>query len=125
MASRVGPTELPQTVAAFHSLVGLAAAFTGAGEYIHQAAAGALSPVAAAAIYLATFLGGITTTGSAIAFGKLNGNLSAKPWALPKRNFVNAATLALNAWCARPPAPPVRIQAPLSQTSTCIRTRTR
>jgi len=40
-------------------------------------------------------------TGSAIAFGKLNGNLSSKPWALPKRNVVNGLTLALNAWCRR------------------------
>ena len=67
IASRVGPTELPQTVAAFHSLVGLAAAFTGVGEFLHRASAGAVGGAAAAAIFIATFLGGLTTTGSIVA----------------------------------------------------------
>ena len=73
LASGVGPTELPQTVAAFHSLVGLAAMAGAAGEYFGNTNidVGTLS-----AIYLATFIGGITATGSMIAYGKLAGMLS-------------------------------------------------
>jgi len=98
IASRVGPTELPQTVAGFHSLVGLAAAFTGVGEYMLRATHGATGGAVAIAIYLATFLGGLTATGSVVAFGKLQGILSSKPWALPKKNFVNGLVLTLNGW---------------------------
>jgi NAD(P) transhydrogenase len=71
LASEVGPTELPQTVAAFHSLVGLAAMAGAAGEYFAHAGtldAGTLLPIC-----LATFIGGVTATGSMIAFGKLSG----------------------------------------------------
>lgn len=71
LASEVGPTELPQTVAAFHSLVGLAAMAGAAGEYL--AHAGSLDTGALLPIYLATFIGGVTATGSMIAFGKLSG----------------------------------------------------
>lgn len=71
LASGVGPTELPQTVAAFHSLVGLAAMAGAAGEYFGNA--GALDAGTLSAIYIATFIGGITATGSTIAFGKLAG----------------------------------------------------
>ena len=73
LASGVGPTELPQTVAAFHSLVGLAAMAGAAGEYLGNA--GALDFGTLSAIYLATFIGGITATGSMVAFGKLAGIL--------------------------------------------------
>ena len=71
LASGVGPTELPQTVAAFHSLVGLAAMAGAAGEYFGNS--GSLDIGTLSAIYLATFIGGITATGSMIAFGKLAG----------------------------------------------------
>ncbi len=77
LASGVGPTELPQTVAAFHSLVGLAAMAGAAGEYFGNA--GALDVGTLSSIYLATFIGGITATGSMIAFGKLAGLLQVSP----------------------------------------------
>jgi NAD(P) transhydrogenase len=96
IASRVGPTELPQTVAGFHSLVGIAALTTAIGEFIAQIAHGTLGGVAAASILLATFLGGITTTGSLVAFGKLQGILGSAPKALPLRNVINGALVALN-----------------------------
>ena len=71
LASGVSPTELPQTVAAFHSLVGLAAMAGAAGEYFGNS--GALESGTLSAIYLATLIGGITATGSMVAFGKLSG----------------------------------------------------
>ena len=76
LASGVGPTELPQTVAAFHSLVGLAAMAGAAGEYFGNV--GTLDAGTLSAIYLATFIGGITATGSLIAFGKLAGILKVR-----------------------------------------------
>jgi NAD(P) transhydrogenase len=81
IASKVGPTELPQTVAAFHSLVGVAAAATAVGEYVHLTENGpaAIDAVTNTSLYLATWIGGITATGSVVAFGKLNGNLGSAP----------------------------------------------
>jgi len=74
LARGVGPTELPQTVAAFHSLVGISAMAGAAGEYL--ASAGNLDLGTLASIYVATFIGGITATGSLVAFGKLSGMMS-------------------------------------------------
>jgi NAD(P) transhydrogenase len=87
LASGVGPTELPQTVAAFHSLVGLAAMAGAAGEYLGNA--GDLTGGTLSAIYLATFIGGVTATGSMIAFGKLAGMLSSTALTLPGRDQLN------------------------------------
>jgi len=101
VASRVGPTELPQTVAAFHSLVGVAAALTGVGEFLHRAALGSVGGAAAVAIFLANFLGWLTCTGSIVAFGKLQGLLSSAPKALPSKNVWNGLLLGLNAWALR------------------------
>lgn len=114
IASRVGVNELPQTVAGFHSLVGLAAVGTALGEFLLRRAAGlgahGMTPLAAGSIYAATFLGGLTVTGSAVAFGKLQGLLPGKPASLPARDFVNFGLLGLNvaglaALVARPLAP--------------------
>jgi len=92
LASGVGPTELPQTVAAFHSLVGLAAMAGAAGEYLGNAADLDLGTMIA--IYLATFIGGITATGSMVAFGKLSAMLSSAPLQLPGRDQLNLGMLA-------------------------------
>lgn len=73
VAKRVGPTELPQTVAAFHSLVGLAATGTAIGDYMHHMhdPAAVADAVRMSSVYLASFIGGATATGSVVAFGKL------------------------------------------------------
>ena len=88
LASKVGPTELPQTVAAFHSLVGLAAMAGAAGEFLGNPVLG-LGTMSA--IYLATFIGGITFAGSIVAFGKLSGMLDSAPLKLPGRDQLNLA----------------------------------
>eukprot|EP01133_Synstelium_polycarpum_P017379 gene17379-20734_t len=101
-AKRVGVTELPQLTAAFHSFVGLAAVLTSAASYMsdldHVAA---LDNIHKGAIYLGSVIGGITFTGSLVAFAKLQGQIgswkiSSKPLLLPNRNMINAAIAALN-----------------------------
>jgi len=99
LGTRVGPTELPQTVAAFHSLVGLAAVGTAIGDYAAYLADPthhAMDAVRATAIYLATFIGGVTATGSVVAFGKLNGNLDSAPLQLSMRDPLNAGMAAVS-----------------------------
>mmetsp|Transcript_58128 Transcript_58128/g.94475 ORF Transcript_58128/g.94475 Transcript_58128/m.94475 type:complete len:1031 (-) Transcript_58128:2-3094(-) len=90
---QVSPIALPQTVAAFHSLVGLAAMCTSIGSFVQTPEAGANMENIAAV--LGDFIGGITLTGSLIAFGKLNGNLASKPLDLPGKNFLNLGGLFL------------------------------
>jgi len=92
LASGVGPAELPQTVAAFHSLVGIAAMAGAGGEYF--ANSGDLEIGTLTAIYLATFIGGITATGSMIAFGKLSGMMKSAPLCLPGRDQLNIGMLS-------------------------------
>jgi NAD(P) transhydrogenase len=92
IAQKVGPTELPQLVAAFHSLVGLAAVGTAVGDYaafLADPAHHVMDGVRAGAIYLATFIGGVTATGSVVAFGKLNGNLDSNAMNLSQRDNLN------------------------------------
>jgi len=98
----VDPMKLPQTVAAFHSFVGLAAVATCLSSYMIHPHAGIGHKVGA---MLGNLIGGVTFTGSLVAFGKLNGNMSSKPLALPNKNMLNigmagghAAMLAL--FCA-------------------------
>ena len=80
-------TSLPQTVAAFHSLVGIAASAAAFGDYINMP--DTTDNVRMTAIYLATIIGGITTTGSMVAFGKLDGRMDAKPLRLENRDAIN------------------------------------
>jgi len=91
--SQVSPIALPQTIAAFHSLVGLAAMCTSIGSYWANPTAGASMENVSA--FLGDFIGGVTLTGSIVAFGKLNGNLSSKPLNLPKKNYLNLFGLFL------------------------------
>jgi len=96
IAQRVSPTSLPQTVAAFHSLVGLAACFTGIADYLETSHLHPelLDGLRMGSISLATVIGGATATGSLIAFGKLNENLSSKALSLPGRDQINMVAAA-------------------------------
>lgn len=82
-------TSLPQTVAAFHSLVGIAASATAIGDYMNTPEIASVDNIRMASIYLATIIGGVTTTGSIVAFGKLDGRISAQPLKLENRDAIN------------------------------------
>jgi NAD(P) transhydrogenase len=82
---RVAVTELPQTVAGFHALVGLAAVTTSVASFMIGLHPSNLHLVAS---YLGTFIGGITFTGSIAAFLKLSG-YKTKGWNLPYGQYLN------------------------------------
>nr|WP_210319117.1 NAD(P)(+) transhydrogenase (Re/Si-specific) subunit beta [Devosia faecipullorum] len=96
MARNVKMTDMPQLVAAFHSLVGLAAVFVAAAAlYAPEAfGIGSIGHVHAQALVemsIGTAIGAFTFTGSVIAFAKLNGNMSGKPIILPARHLIHIA----------------------------------
>lgn len=89
VAKDISPTSLPQAVAAFHSLVGLAAAATAVGDYmVHDFSH--MDAFHAGAIYVGGWMGAITATGSVIAYAKLAERMSSAPLALPGRDAANA-----------------------------------
>ncbi|MEO1204906.1 MAG: NAD(P)(+) transhydrogenase (Re/Si-specific) subunit beta [Pseudomonadota bacterium] len=101
IAKRIPMTAMPELVAAFHSLVGLAAVFVAAGALYAPDAFGILnvsgdstSGVKAASLFemaLGAAIGAITFTGSVIAFAKLSGKMSGSPIILPMRHLINIA----------------------------------
>ncbi|MBX3562484.1 MAG: NAD(P)(+) transhydrogenase (Re/Si-specific) subunit beta [Sphingomonas sp.] len=99
-ARRIAMTAMPQLVAAFHSLVGLAAVAVAAAAFLNPIAfgiadaAGTIFPVSRVEMGLGSAIGAITFSGSVIAFLKLNGNMSGKPIILPLRHVINLGTLA-------------------------------
>lgn len=93
LAKRMAITDLPQMVAAFHSLVGLAAVTSAVSSYM---AGGHMDGVHVSSTFLATFIGAITLTGSGVAFGKLHGVLPSKALALPGKNAINLGLMAGN-----------------------------
>ena len=98
-ARKIQMTAMPQLVAAFHSLVGMAAVLVGAAAYLNPGAFGILGPdgilqVSRVEMGLGVAIGAITFSGSVIAFLKLNGNMSGKPILLPGRHVINLGTLA-------------------------------
>merc|ERR1712240_594576 len=100
IAKKIEITDLPQLVAAFHSLVGMAACLTCFATYLDHYPSFATDPAATmikSALFLGTYIGGATFTGSLIAYGKLNGNLDSNPLILPGRHALNAGLLAANA----------------------------
>jgi NAD(P) transhydrogenase subunit beta len=118
VAQRVQMTEMPQLVAAMHSLVGLAAVFIGFNTHIElirvagmdEAAKAALEGFAAVVAhksgvevailrvetFLGVFIGAVTFTGSVIAFGKLAGKVDGKAKKLPGGHVLNATAAALS-----------------------------
>lgn len=100
IAKRIEITDLPQLVAAFHSLVGLAAMLTCLATYMHEFPSLASDPAAnvlRTALFLGTYIGGVTFSGSLVAYGKLQGALSSAPLLLPGRHLLNGGLLAGNA----------------------------
>lgn len=105
VARKIAMTDMPQLVAGFHSLVGLAAVLVGVAAYLNPQAfgivfpetskfAGLILPVSRIELGLGVAIGAITFSGSVIAFLKLNGNMGGKPIMLPGRHVINLGTLA-------------------------------
>ncbi|MBC7153724.1 MAG: NAD(P)(+) transhydrogenase (Re/Si-specific) subunit beta [Rhodobacteraceae bacterium] len=118
VAQRVQMTEMPQLVAAMHSLVGLAAVFIGFNAHLEAARVAAMDVGARAALtgfaallahkapvelsilrvelFLGVFIGAVTFTGSVVAFGKLAGKVDTKAKKLPGGHLLNAGAAALS-----------------------------
>ncbi|EIM90319.1 PNTB-domain-containing protein [Stereum hirsutum FP-91666 SS1] len=96
LGRRITATELPQMVAALHSSVGLAAVLTSIGSVL-AAGGDHLTTLHLVTAYLGVLIGGVTFTGSIVAFMKLAGKMASKPLVLPARHFVNGSLLAANA----------------------------
>ncbi len=117
-AKRVQMTEMPQLVAAMHSLVGLAAVFIGYNAHIEAAHVAGLDEAARSALtgfaailahkdavelsilrvetFLGVFIGAVTFTGSVIAYGKLAGKVDGKASKLPGGHVLNAAAALIS-----------------------------
>jgi NAD(P) transhydrogenase subunit beta len=95
IARRVAMTSMPQLVAAFHSLVGMAACLVAVAAIHTPQAYGIAGPDGHVHLHslielsLGLAIGAITFTGSVIAFAKLNGNMSGAPILLPARHVLN------------------------------------
>ncbi len=106
IARRVPMTSMPELVAAFHSLVGMAAVLVAAGALYAPAAfgIGTVGHIHGASLIemsLGTAIGAITFTGSVIAFLKLSGRMSGSPIILPFRHLINiglAVAIVLLVW---------------------------
>ncbi|GAB1363147.1 NAD(P)(+) transhydrogenase (Re/Si-specific) subunit beta [Rhodobacter sp.] len=118
VAQRVQMTEMPQLVAAMHSLVGLAAVFIGYNTHIEMVSIAGMDTAAKAALegfaaivahktgaeiailrvetFLGVFIGAVTFTGSVIAFGKLAGRVDGKAKKLPGGHILNAGAALLS-----------------------------
>ena len=118
VAKRVQMTEMPQLVAAMHSLVGLAAVFIGFNTHIEMVRVAAMDEAARAALdgfadvvahksgveiailrvetFLGVFIGAVTFTGSVIAFGKLAGRVDGKAKKLPGGHVLNAGAALIS-----------------------------
>jgi H+-translocating NAD(P) transhydrogenase subunit beta len=123
VAQKVQMTEMPQLVAAMHSLVGLAAVFIGYNTHIelavvqgmdaaaqeaatgfaatlvhklHDPMANALISILRVETFLGVFIGAVTFTGSVIAFGKLAGKVDGKAKKLPGGHVLNASAAIIS-----------------------------
>jgi H+-translocating NAD(P) transhydrogenase subunit beta len=95
-AKRIAMTAMPQLVAAFHSLVGLAAVFVAAAAFYAPdafgiATNGVIKGASLIEMAVGAAIGAITFTGSVIAFLKLDGRMSGAPIMLPGRHLINIA----------------------------------
>ncbi|MEL7199113.1 MAG: NAD(P)(+) transhydrogenase (Re/Si-specific) subunit beta [Pseudomonadota bacterium] len=100
VARKIAMTSMPELVAGFHSLVGLAAVVVGLAAWLDPASfgitdeAGQILMVSRIELGLGIAIGAITFSGSVIAFLKLSGKMSGSPIMLPGRHVINLGTLA-------------------------------
>ena len=103
-AKKIEMTQMPELVALMHSLVGLAAVLIGLISYYDSTAKASSTEegIHLIEIYIGILIGAVTLSGSLIAFGKLSGKISGKPWLIPGRHGLNFAglflVLALGIW---------------------------
>jgi len=99
LAKKVEMTAMPELVAILHSFVGAAAVMVGIASYHeHHNHVGTTKIIHDIEVVLGVFIGGITFSGSVIAFGKLRGSISGKPMLLPGRHLLNLAMLLGSIW---------------------------
>ncbi|HQT26323.1 MAG TPA: NAD(P)(+) transhydrogenase (Re/Si-specific) subunit beta, partial [Burkholderiales bacterium] len=97
VARKIEMTAMPELVAAMHSLVGLSAVFIAVSAlnnpvaYGIAGADGMLRSESLIELFIGTFVGAITFTGSVIAFGKLSGKIRSAPVSFPGQHWVNLA----------------------------------
>ncbi len=111
VARRVQMTQMPELVAAMHSLVGLAAVLIAIAAVNNPQAMGLDFPITFGhklELFIGTFIGAITFSGSVIAFGKLSGRIRSAPVVFPGQHYVNLAIgiamIGFGIWfCASPP----------------------
>ncbi|MFF9171238.1 MULTISPECIES: Re/Si-specific NAD(P)(+) transhydrogenase subunit beta [unclassified Streptomyces] len=120
-ARRVEMTQMPELIAVLHSFVGLAAVLVGWNSYLeveaHGAAqtriAGDLLGIHHAEVFIGIFIGGVTFTGSIVAFLKLSARIKSRPLMLPGKNALNIGALlafvALTVWFTVSPGLPLMI----------------
>jgi H+-translocating NAD(P) transhydrogenase subunit beta len=95
VALRIQMTALPQLVAAFHSLVGLAAVCVAAAAFTYPelygiGVRGSIDSSSLVEMSLGMAIGAITFTGSVVAFAKLQGLVSGRPLVFPGQHYINA-----------------------------------
>ncbi len=89
-------TGMPELIALLHSFVGLAAVLVGWNGALYDAGLeGALADIHHAEVFIGVFIGGVTFTGSIVAFLKLSARISSKPLMLPGKNALNLGALVL------------------------------
>ncbi|MGY8712329.1 MAG: NAD(P)(+) transhydrogenase (Re/Si-specific) subunit beta [Verrucomicrobiia bacterium] len=101
LAKRVEMTSMPELVAILHSFVGAAAVLVALASFLDPEQGlleGTNKLIHEIEILLGVFIGGVTFTGSVVAFGKLRGSLSGKPLLLPARHLINLGMLGLSIW---------------------------
>jgi NAD(P) transhydrogenase subunit beta len=111
VARRVEMTQMPELVAAMHSLVGLAAVLIAVAAVNNPIAMGLDAPITFGhklELFIGTFIGAITFSGSVIAFGKLSGRIRSAPVVFNGQHYVNLAIgiamIGFGIWfCMSPP----------------------
>ena len=98
LAKRVEMTEMPELVAVLHSFVGLAAVLVGISSFLGADAFNSVGEeiIHSVEVFLGVFIGGVTFTGSVVAFGKLRGSISSKPLMLPMKHKLNLGIIIVS-----------------------------